>query len=84
MKSGNEKRKRNGVAVRYGKQQEHRNSKKYYGFALGAILVMIAKQYSYLQDRENELVYYQSAKACLDPRAVYMPLVEKKLKELEA
>ena len=64
--------------------EEDINSKKYYGFALGAILVMIAKQYSYLQDRENELVYYQSAKACLDPRAVYMPLVEKKLKELEA
>ena len=64
--------------------EEDINSKKYYGFALGAILVMIAKQYSYLQDRENELVYYQSAKACFDPRAVYMPLVEKKLKELEA
>ena len=31
IKSGNEKRKRNGVAVCYGKQQEHRNSKKYYG-----------------------------------------------------
>lgn len=30
MKLGNEKRKRNGVAVRYGKQQEHRNSKKCY------------------------------------------------------
>lgn len=60
------------------------NSKKYYGFALGAILVMIAKQYMYLQDRENALAYYQSAKACFDPRAVYMPLVEKNLKELEA
>ena len=59
------------------------NSKKYYGFALGAILVMIAKQYLYLEDRKNALAYFQSAKACLEPRAVYMPLVEKNLRELE-
>ena len=27
------------------------NSKNYYGFALGVILFMVAKQYSYLGDR---------------------------------
>lgn len=64
--------------------EEDINSKKYYGFALGAILVMIAKQYLYLQDKENALAYFRSAKACFDSRAVYMPMVEKNLKELEA
>lgn len=66
-----------------GELEEDINSKKYYGFALGAILVMIAKQYLYLQDKENALAYFRSAKACFDSRAVYMPMVEKNLKELE-
>lgn len=59
------------------------NSKKYYGFALGAILFMVSKQYSYLGDDKNALVYMQSAKACLHPKAVYMPVVDKYLREAE-
>ena len=59
------------------------NSKKYYGFALGAILFMVSKQYSYLGDDKNALVYMQSAKACFHPKAVYMPAVDKYLKEAE-
>ena len=59
------------------------NSKRYYGFALGAILFMVAKQYSYLGDDENALLYMQSAKACLHPKAVYMPVVDKYLREAE-
>ena len=46
------------------------NSKRYYGFALGVILVMISKQYSALGDDKNALIYMQSAKACLHPKAV--------------
>ena len=44
------------------------NSKRYYGFALGVILVMISKQYSALGD----------------PKAVYMPVVDRYLREAEA
>ena len=59
------------------------NSKKYYGFALGVILYMVAKQYSYLGDDENALTYMQSAKSCFHPKAVYMPVVEKYLSEAD-
>ena len=65
------------------KMEEDINSKRYYGFALGAILFMIAKQYSYLGDDKNALLYMQSAKACLHPKAVYMPVVDKYLSEAE-
>ena len=64
--------------------EEEINSKKYYGFALGAILFMVAKQYAYLQDKKNAVTYYQSAKACFHPKSVYMPVVDKCLKEAEA
>ena len=60
------------------------NSKRYYGFALGVILVMISKQYSALGDDKNALIYMQSAKACLHPKAVYMPVVDRYLREAEA
>ncbi|MCU6746502.1 MULTISPECIES: hypothetical protein [Lachnospiraceae] len=60
---------------------EEINSKKYYGFALGVILFMVAKQYSYLGDKKNAMTYYQSAKACFHPKAVYMPIVDICLKE---
>lgn len=60
------------------------NSKRYYGFALGVILFMVAKQYSYLGDNTNALTYMQSAKSCFHPKAVYMPVVEKYLNEAEA
>lgn len=59
------------------------NSKEYYGFALGAILYMIAIQYSRLGDDKNALLYMQSAKSCLHPKAVYMPVVDKFLNEAE-
>ncbi len=59
-------------------------SKLYYGFALGVILFMIAKQYSYLGDGENALIYMQTAKSCFHPKAVYMPIVEKYLHEAQA
>ena len=60
---------------------EEINSKKYYGFALGVILFMVAKQYSYLNDKKNAIAYYQSAKACFHPRSVYMPVVDRCLRE---
>lgn len=60
------------------------NSKRYYGFALGAILFMVAKQYSYLGDDKNALLYMQSAKSCLHPKSVYMPVVDEYLRKMEA
>lgn len=65
------------------KMIEDINSKKYYGFALGVILYMVAKQYSSLGDDENALTYMQSAKSCFHPKAVYMPVVEKYLNEAD-
>lgn len=53
------------------------NSKAYYGFSLGAILYMVAIQYSRLGDRQNAELYMQSAKACFHPKAVYMPAVNR-------
>lgn len=60
------------------------NSKLYYGFALGVVLFMVAKQYSYLGYDKNALEYMRSAKACFHPKAVYMPVVDKYLREAEA
>ena len=64
--------------------EEDINSKLYYGFALGVVLFMVAKQYSYLGDNRNALEYMRSAKACFHPKAVYMPVVDKYLEEAEA
>ena len=66
------------------KMEEDINSKLYYGFALGVVLFMVAKQYSYLGDNKNALEYMRSAKACFHPKAVYMPVVDKYLEEAEA
>ena len=66
------------------KMEEDINSKLYYGFALGVVLFMVAKQYSYLGDNRNALEYMRSAKACFHPKAVYMPVVDKYLSEAEA
>ena len=66
------------------KMEEDINSKLYYGFALGVVLFMVAKQYSYLGDNKNALEYMRSAKACFHPKAVYMPVVDKYLSEAEA
>lgn len=67
-----------------GEMEEDVNSKRYYGFALGTILFMISKQFSGLGDHKNALVYMQSAKACFHPKAVYMPVVERYLRDNEA
>lgn len=66
------------------KMEEDINSKLYYGFALGVVLFMVAKQYSYLGDNKNALEYMRSAKACFHSKAVYMPVVDKYLEEAEA
>ena len=66
------------------KMEEDINSKLYYGFALGVVLFMVAKQYSYLGDEKNALEYMRSAKACFHPKAVYMPVVDRYLEEAEA
>ena len=66
------------------KMEEDINSKLYYGFALGVVLFMVEKQYSYLGDNRNALEYMRSAKACFHPKAVYMPVVDKYLEEAEA
>lgn len=58
------------------------NSKKYYGFPLGVILFMIGKQYESRQDMRNAEIYYQNAKVCFHPSAVYVPIIEKKLERL--
>ena len=50
------------------------NSKRYYGFALGVILVMISKQYSALGDDKNALIYMQSAKLVYIPKLFICPL----------
>ena len=63
------------------KMVEDINSKVYYGFALGVILFMVAKQYSYFGDEKNALEYMRSAKACFHPKAVYMPVVDKYLEK---
>lgn len=66
------------------KMEEDINSKLYYGFALGVVLFMVAKQYSYLGDDRNAIEYMRSAKACFHPKAVYMPVVDRYLEEAEA
>lgn len=66
------------------KMEEDINSKLYYGFALGVVLFMVAKQHSYLGDDRNALEYMRSAKACFHPKAVYMPVVDRYLEEAEA
>ena len=38
------------------------DAKQYYGFPLGVVLFMIAKQYEYLGDEENAGTFYRSAK----------------------
>lgn len=59
------------------------DSKDYYGFTLGAILFAMAKQYEMLDDKQNAYLYYYNAKLVFHPSAVYYPLIEPKLKELE-
>lgn len=60
------------------------NSKKYYGFSLGVILFAIAKQYESRKDAKNAEIYYQNAKVCFHPSAVYVPVIDKNLERLAA
>lgn len=53
------------------------NSKKYYGFPLGVMLFMLARQYELMGDKQNADTYYENAKVCFHPKAIYMPLVLK-------
>ena len=54
------------------------------GHTITGLTVTISKQYSALGDDKNALIYMQSAKACLHPKAVYMPVVDRYLREAEA
>lgn len=56
------------------------NSKKYYGFPLGVMLFMLAKQYEYLGDTENAQTYYENSKVCFHPKAIYVPVIEEIVK----
>lgn len=58
------------------------NEKAYRGFALGVVLFMVARQYELLEDYEHALIYYQNAKVCFHPKAVYAKAIEDKLKQL--
>ena len=58
------------------------DAKQYYGFPLGVVLFMIAKQYEYLGDEENAGTFYRSAKVCFHPKALYIPVIRENLKRL--
>ena len=58
------------------------DAKQYYGFPLGVILFMIAKQFEYLGDEENAGINYRNAKVCFPPKAIYIPVIQESLKRL--
>lgn len=58
------------------------DAKQYYGFPLGVILFMIARQYEYLDDTDNAVLYYNNAKICFHPKAIYIPAIQDSLKRL--
>ena len=58
------------------------DAKQYYGFPLGVVLFMIAKQYEYLGDEGNAGTFYRSAKVCFHPKALYVPVIRESLKRL--
>ena len=59
------------------------DSKKYYGFPLGVILFMIAKQYEYIHDTKHAIISYKNAKVCFPPKALYVPAIQESLGRLE-
>lgn len=61
---------------------EQIDAKQYYGFPLGVILFMIARQYEYLGDEENAGINYRNAKVCFPPKAIYIPAIQESLKRL--
>lgn len=62
--------------------EEEINSKKYYGFSLGVIVYMIAKQYEAQGLLDKAALYYVNAKVCFDSKALYMPKVLESLEKL--
>lgn len=56
------------------------DAKQYYGFRLGVILFMIAKQFERLGDEENAGINYRSAKVCFPPKAIYIPVIRESLR----
>ena len=59
------------------------DSKKYYGFPLGVILFMIARQYEYIHDTKHAIISYRNAKVCFPPKALYVPAIQESLRRLE-
>ena len=59
------------------------DTKDYYGFTLGAIIFAMARQYELLGDKQNAYLYYYNSKLVFHTSAVYYPLIEPKLQELE-
>ena len=59
------------------------DSKKYYGFPLGVILFMIAKQYEYIHDTKHAIISYKNAKVCFPPKALYVPAIQESLGRLK-
>lgn len=59
------------------------DSKKYYGFPLGVILFMIARQYEYIHDTKHAIISYKNAKVCFPPKALYVPAIQESLRRLE-
>lgn len=55
------------------------DTKKYNGFSLGVILYMIAKQYEYINDKQNAYLYYYNAKLVFQPSSLYYPSITSKL-----
>ena len=43
---------------------------------------MIARQYEYLDDTDNAVLYYNNAKICFHPKAIYIPAIQDSLKRL--
>lgn len=58
------------------------DAKQYYGFPLGVVLFMIARQYEALGEEESAGNYYRSAKVCFAPGAIYLPVIRESLKRL--
>lgn len=58
------------------------DSKQFYGFPLGVILFMIAMQYTYIDDKENAVLYFENAKVCFPPNEKYLSLCDKQIQML--
>ena len=59
------------------------DSKKYYGFPLGVILFMIARQYENIHDTKHAIICYRKAKVSFPPKAHYVPDIQESLRRTE-